>query len=208
MFTKKPKVYKEQSKDRYNKQAEKYDSGDKGKHARELYEDVLNKLDQFSFNKLLDVGCGTGNLLSLVSSKYNTEIAGVDLSQKMLEIAHNKLGDNADLREGDSENLPFDDEIFNMIICTDSFHHYPHPETVLTEIRRVLKPNGNILIADPWAATLVRLYLNISMRFNREGDVKIYSESEICKLLDNTGFKAIKWEQIIVKNAFIVTASK
>jgi ubiquinone/menaquinone biosynthesis C-methylase UbiE len=207
MLKKKSDDYKEESREKFNKQAEKFDSGSGGKHSRELYDNVLHKLDQFSFNNLLDVGCGTGKLLSLISSKYEVQLYGVDLSKNMLEIARNKLGEKADLRVGDSESLPFEDDSFEMVTCTDSFHHYPHPENVLAEVRRVLKPKGILLIADPWAPTPFRQLVNIFMHFSKGGDVKIYSESEIRELLENTCFKIIEWEQITGKNAFIVTAS-
>jgi len=207
MPKKKAQDYKEESKKKFNEQAEKFDSGYGGKHSRELYDDILKRLDQFSFNKLLDVGCGTGNLLSFISSKYDTQIAGIDLSPNMLEIARKKLGEKADLRVEDSENLPFDDSTFDIVTCTDSFHHYPHPENVLAEMRRVLKPGGTVVIADPWAPTPFRQFVNISMRFSKGGEVKLYGETEIRKLLKNAGFKAIELEQIKGKNAFIVTAS-
>ena len=207
MLKKKSNDYKKESREKFNKHAEKFDSGSGGKHSRELYVDVLQKLDQFSFNNLLDIGCGTGNLLLLLSSKYEAQLSGVDLSKNMLEIAQNKLGEKADLRVGDSENLPFDDDTFDIITCTDSFHHYPHPENVLKEVKRVLKPKGRLLIADPYAPTPFRQLANIYMHFSKSGDVKIYCEDEIRKLLENAGFKSIEWEQIAGKNAFIVTAS-
>jgi len=208
MLKKKSNDYKEESREKFNKQAAKFDSGYGGKHSRELYDNVLHKLSQFSFNNILDVGCGTGNLLSLISSKYKVQLYGIDLSPNMLEIARNKLDGNADLRVGDSENLPFENESFDIVTCTDSFHHYPHPENVLEEIKRVIKPKGRILISDPYAPTPFRQLVNIYMHFSKSGDVKIYSEAEIRKLLENIGFKSIEWKQVAGKNAFIVTASK
>lgn len=199
--------YKIESRDKFNKQASNYDTGYDGKHARGVYDNVLLKLHQFRFNKLLDVGCGTGNLLSRIRLEYDdVEIAGVDLSPDMLEIARKKLGDKVNLRVGDSEDLPFPDDNFDMIICTDSFHHYPHPDNVLNEFRRVLKPKGGLIIADPYAPRIFRQLINLYFSHSKGGDVKIYSEAEISKLLVNTGLKSIKWE-LTGKNSFIVTAS-
>lgn len=205
MLKNKADNYKEKSKKSFSQQAENYDAGHYGKHAKTLYSSVLQKLGQFSFNKLLDVGCGTGNLLSLISSRYEVQIVGIDLSQDMLNIAQDKLDENANLIIGDSENLPFNNDSFDIVTCTDSFHHYPNAENVLAEIKRVLKPGGNFIIADPWLATPLRQFANILMPFNRDGDVKIYGESEICKLLENAGFNTVKWEKID-KRAFIATA--
>jgi ubiquinone/menaquinone biosynthesis C-methylase UbiE len=124
----------------------------------------------------------------------------------MLEIARKKLGEKTDLRLGDSEYLPFDDESFDVVICTDSFHHYPHPKNALTEFRRVLHPKGRIIIADPYAPTPIRQIFNLIMPHTHEGDVKMYSEYNIRKLLENTGFNTIEWEKV-GRTAFIVTAS-
>ncbi|MCZ3365230.1 MULTISPECIES: class I SAM-dependent methyltransferase [Methanobacterium] len=205
MLKNKADNYKEKSKKSFNQQAENYDAGYYGKHANALYNTVLQKLNQFSFNKLLDVGCGTGNLLSLISSKYEVQIVGIDLSPEMLNIARNKLDETADLRLCDSESLPFNDNSFDMVICTDSFHHYPNPANVLAEVKRVLKAGGNFIITDPWLATPFRQFANIFMPFNKDGDIKIYGESEIRKLLENAGFNTIEWEQLN-KRAFIATA--
>jgi ubiquinone/menaquinone biosynthesis C-methylase UbiE len=205
MLKKDAEDYKIESREKFHKQAEKYDSGNKGKHARSLYESVINKLDELSFNNLLDVGCGTGTLLSLINTRYDAQIAGVDLTPKMLNIARIKLGDDADLKVADSEDLPFEDNKFDMVICTDSFHHYPHPENVLNEIRRVLEPDGMIIIADPYTPTPLRQMVNLYFKLSRSGDVKIYSESDIRNLLENTGFESVKYEQT-GPNAFIATA--
>jgi ubiquinone/menaquinone biosynthesis C-methylase UbiE len=205
MLKKDAEDYKIESREKFHKQAEKYDSGNNGKHARSLYESVLNKLDELSFSNLLDVGCGTGNLLKLISSKYDVKIAGVDLTPKMLNIARIKLGDKADLKVADSEELPFDDNKFDIVICTDSFHHYPHPEKVLAEIRRVLQQDGILLIADPSTPAPIRQIVNLYFKLSRSGDVRIYPESDIRKLLKEAGFVSIKYEQAGT-NAFIATA--
>ncbi len=176
-------------------------------HGKKLHDGVISKLNHISFNNLLDVGCGTGNLLSRISSKYEVKIAGVDISPDRLEIARDKLGEKADLRVGDSENLPFDDECFDVITCTDSFHHYPHPGNVLIEFKRILKPEGHIIIADLSVPQPFKQLSNLLIPFTKDGDVRIYSESEIRKLLVNTGFKGFEWEQINM-SAFIVTAFK
>jgi SAM-dependent methyltransferase len=92
-----------------------------------------------------------------------------------------------------------------MVICTDSFHHYPHPEKVLAEIKRVLQQDGMFLIADPATPAPIRQIVNIYFKLSRSGDVKIYPESDIRKLLEKTGFVSITYE-LIGTNAFIATA--
>jgi ubiquinone/menaquinone biosynthesis C-methylase UbiE len=48
----------------------------------------------------------------------------------------------------DSEHLPFADASFDVITCSNSFHHYPHQEAVVCEMRRVLRPGGRLMLID------------------------------------------------------------
>lgn len=136
---------------------------------------------------------------------YEAQIVGIDLSPDMLNVAQSKLPKNVDLRLGDSENLPFSENSFDVAICTDSFHHYPNPSTVLSEISRVLEHKGKFILADPWMPAPLRHVANVFLPFNKDGDVKIYGRPEICKLLGNSGFKAAEW-RTIGKKAFIADA--
>ena len=101
----------------------------------------------------------------------------------MLAVARSKLKEKAEFVLGDAENLPFIDESFDIVICNDSFHHYPHPQMALLQIHRVLKNKGKIIIGDCYQKALVRLIMNCFMRFSHEGDVKIYSEKEMKRMM-------------------------
>lgn len=199
--------YKEKSKSSYDKLASSYDSTYYGgKHARKLYDLVIKAMNRFEYTSVLDVGCGTGNLLSEILKRKKVGIAGIDISEKMLEIAKKRLGEETDLRNGDSEHLPWKNNSFDMVICTDSFHHYPDPKAVLNEIRRVLNTGGKVIIADPWAPTPFRQIANLILPFNKGGDVRLYSESEMKNLLEEHGFKLVCWEKIGIQ-AFVLAAT-
>lgn len=205
---KKSRDYKLESQEDYNKRASKFDSSFYGKHGQKLHLKVLKMLNNYSFQNLLDIGCGTGNLLSLIQEKYqNLQLSGIDISPNMLKIAHDKLGAKANLKVADSEDLPFEDESFDIITCVDSFHHYPHPEKVLEEIMRVLKSEGRIIIADVWAPTPLRQLGNLIIKLRKAGAVRFYSKPEISELLKSTGFKNIEWKHID-RMAFIITGTK
>jgi ubiquinone/menaquinone biosynthesis C-methylase UbiE len=190
-------VYKQKTKKYFNKiSANYYDTWD-GKYSLSMYEGVLNKIHKQPFKSILDVGCGTGAILSTVISEYkDIQACGIDLSEKMLEKAVELLGKNVKLVVGDSDSLPWDDDSFDLVICNASFHHYPEPLKVLMEMRRILKSNGRLIIADPWWSNPKRFLINIFLDspFNVGGDVRIYAEQEICKLLAECEFKLIEWE--------------
>lgn len=132
---------KENSKKTFDKQAISYDTDIVGEHARNLYAPILKKLKQEEHvGSLLDLGCGTGALLeSIFNLNITRQLSGIDLSSNMIEEAKKKIGDNAKLYLGDAENLPFEDSLFDTVICNDSFHHYPSPDKVVKEVSRVLK---------------------------------------------------------------------
>lgn len=187
---------KQKSKIAFNQQAPTYDNDIKGQHARALYPVIIGKLESIPYQTALDLGCGTGEMMKLILRQDSSKILyGLDLSEKMLEIAQEKLENRATLILGDSEQLPLSDNSFDVVYCNDSFHHYPAPEKVLSEIHRVLKPNGTFILCDCWQPAITRAIMNFYMKYGKEGDVKIYSENEIRKLLSKH-FSNVTWERI------------
>ena len=187
---------KENSKATFNQQAATYDSDIKGQHARSLYPVILKKLSEIPYHTALDLGCGTGEIMRLIlQQSKDKSLYGIDLSEKMLEIANEKLGSHVNLILGDSEQLPFSDSFFDVVYCNDSFHHYPTPDKVLSEVCRVLKPSGVFVMCDCWQPRIGRAIMNFYMKHSKEGDVKIYSENEIRKLF-SVHFSKVLWERI------------
>ena len=86
---------------------------------------VSEYLKNIDYNKLLDVGCGTGYLINLLQYKDNTLFYGLDLSEEMLKMAKSKNIRNAEFILGSADKLPFDDNSFDVVTCIQSFHHYP-----------------------------------------------------------------------------------
>lgn len=187
---------KERSKSTFNQQADTYDEDIHGQHARTLYPVLLSKLAHIPFQRALDLGCGTGEMMKmLLQSDDQRELYGIDLSEKMLSVAEGKLSGKVQLVLGDSEHLPFADNFFDVVYCNDSFHHYPAPENVIREVQRVLKPGGTFLIGDCWQPLVGRAIMNFYMRHSKEGDVKIYSKEEMVSLLSQC-FHDISWERV------------
>lgn len=186
---------KQKSKKAFNQQAVTYDQDMRGQHARSLYPILLEKISDISYHSALDLGCGTGEMIKMILEQdAQKSLTGIDLSEKMLEIAKGKLNDRAKLLLGDSEHLPFQDGTFDVVYCNDSFHHYPAPENVLAEVKRVLKTGGLFLMGDCWQPFIGRTIMNFYMKHSNEGDVKIYSEQEI-RFMFEKYFINVQWEQ-------------
>lgn len=200
--------YKELSRNAFDEQAKTYDTDKNGKHARTLYQHVISQLATIKFDNLLDVGCGTGEILNTVKKLYpNTSMYGIDISEEMLKKAKEKVLDTVTLSLGDAEHLPFENGKFDCLLCTDSFHHYPAPKRAIAEFYRVLDTNGYLILADFWKPFPIRQVMNIFIPFSNEGDVKIYSKSEIINFLEAGGFQDIQY-RYINKSGYLVIAKK
>ena len=147
-----------------------HDTARFGSHARGLYPVLLEQLVQIPHGSVLDVGCGTGELLREVGLRFpETARTGLDLSANMLAVAREKLGGAVELVQGDAERLPFADGRFEVLLCNDSFHHYPNPGAAAAEFARVLQPGGVLLLGDCTAPAGLRGVANLFLPPNRRG---------------------------------------
>ncbi len=115
-----------------------------------LYKEIASRNSITTSYKILDVGCGTGELAHSLAEDFKAaKVHGIDLSETMIEKARAKeFKENIDFRVGDVEQLPYEDNTFDVITCSHSFHHYPNKEKAMAEMYRVLKPNGRLMIID------------------------------------------------------------
>lgn len=200
--------YKNLSKSAFNVQANTYDVDKTGKHARGQYKYVLNELQQLDFQKILDVGCGTGEILKSITERYSfAQLYGLDISEEMLKQANDKLKGTATLILGDAENITLETNSYDLLLCTDSFHHYPNPQQAISEFYRVLKHGKFLLIADYWKPFPIRQIMNLFISYSNEGDVKIYSKKEIIEFLKQGGFQEIIYKKI-QNSGYLVIAKK
>ncbi len=95
---------------------------------------------------IADLGCGTGELLGILDGKAGTLI-GVDQSRNVLQRARESCP-RADLRVGTLEHLPLANQEADIVIASMVLHHLPDPKIALDEMRRVLKKNGILIIAE------------------------------------------------------------
>jgi len=96
----------------------------------------------------LDVGCGTGDLVEQISKNECFEkIVGIDISPSMIKLCKNKVNKkNVEFQIANIEDLKFSDNLFDIITCIHVMHHVQNIRKALSELSRVLKPNGVIII--------------------------------------------------------------
>jgi len=102
---------------------------------------------------ILDVACGTGDL-AIEASKLDPEkITGIDISEKMLETGRKKINSKGlshkiELLRGDSENLPFGDNQFDLVMCAFGVRNFSDRMKSLKEMSRVLRNDGVVMILE------------------------------------------------------------
>jgi len=110
---------------------------------------------------LLDIGCGTGTFdAMLAGSPLPARVVGLDYAESMSRVASEKarqagVDGCVQYVTGDSEHLPFADHAFDAITCSNSFHHYPHQQAVVREMRRILRPGGRLLLIDGFRDNII-----------------------------------------------------
>ena len=143
--------YKNANEYKWDKRSLTYDSK-RFDYFRYMQKKAIAQLDIKKDSNFLDLGCGTGWAVCYVANQlnYSGQFAGIDISGGMIDKATVKAKgyNNISFIKASTENLPFDNDYFDNIICTNSFHHYLNPDKVITEIFRVLKANGKICILD------------------------------------------------------------
>jgi len=97
--------------------------------------------------RALDAGCGTGALAYALAPRVG-EVIGVDPSPAFVEAARQGAPPNCTFLEGDATAVPFPYGAFDLSGCLRVLHHVRRPELVVSELARVTRPGGRILIAD------------------------------------------------------------
>ena len=185
----------------FDERAPGYEQGSRGR----LHHDIADRAAELALSvhaaprRVLDVGCGTGYLLRLLTVRcpHATELAGIDPAPSMIEAAE-QAADDRRLRftVGAAERLPYPDGVFDLVASTTSFDHWADQRAGLGECARVLVPGGHLLLADLFSPWLVPTLLG-----RRRG--KARTRQRASRLLSAAGFKDLAWHDLY---AFILKA--
>ena len=193
----------------------------------ELYENlavIVKKNIPRSVKKpyIVDLGCGPG-LLSLEISKKipKARIIGVDPSVKMLETANKNIKqDNFQTRIGKSDKLPIENNSVDIVVSRFSLTYWDKPKDSFTEINRVLKPGGRVVLEalnkdfSKWRLFLIKIHMFFKgaggdvVRYHIDAYKTAYSVDSVKKLLTSSGFKITYTEGVKEDWKFIFTAKK
>ncbi len=162
---------------------------------------------------MLDVGCGTGSLLSIMAADPLAErLVGLDYAHEMIKRAAEKFADSeyADRLfavRADSERLPFAPGSFDVVTCCNSFHHYPHQAEAIRGFLRVLRPGGLLVLIDGFRDNVIGwVVFDVAVALV-EKHVHHASWTEIKSMIEQAGFAELHQRKLNVLAPLLVNAA-
>jgi len=154
-------------------------------------EGLLNDKRPF---RILDIGCGTGEFaLKLKEQRQDIRFAGVDISTEMINVAKKKFqsDNNVEFHVSDAEHMPYENNTFDYITCSHSFHHYPNKRKAIREMFRVLKNDGKVMIIDGYKDTPRGVFIFDFIVRRHEVNVHHLHSKQFRRIMNRTGFRNI-----------------
>jgi SAM-dependent methyltransferase len=103
---------------------------------------ALDAVAEVAPRRVLEVGCGWGAFAAAVNARTGAEVVAIDISPRMVELARSR---GVDAREGTVEDLPFADEVFDVVVANWMLFHVPDLDRGVSELARVVRRGGRLV---------------------------------------------------------------
>lgn len=184
--------FNQKSKAAYNQKAERFNDTLEGKITRRFHAFMLTGMMLRDGDIVLDIACGTGTLLSSLNQVKAIKGCGIDISDQMIRVAA-KNNPAMEFHVTDCEHIPFADSTFDLITVCTGYHHFPDVTAFSKAAYRVLKGGGSIFyIVEIRLPPIVRQISNLFVPLSKSGDIKMYSQKEIVRVLETAKFHHVK----------------
>lgn len=167
---------------------------------------ILNMIKLNKNRVLLDLGTGSGYLaFALAKENPNDEVIGIDIVKQTLKNNSKKAKmqgiRNLQFINYDGISFPFEDESIDVIYIRYALHHFPDIQSTFSEMKRVLKPQGKIVLSDPTPNENDKhRFVDMFMKKKVDGHVKLYTKRELEYLAERYGLRIIS--NVITKISF------
>ena len=175
-----------------------------GPTRREVKKIILPLLEQNKDIKILDVGCGTGQLIGEISACYNeVDYLGIDVTKNMIEIAtKNNRGDRIKFLNVSVDDFDSDDK-FDVIICTHAFPYFPNKGEAMVKMASLCNKGGKVIIVSSSTNNLKDWFINLLVK-TRTSRARYLSIKQMKKLFSSAGLE-VKKVQVIRERAYMPT---
>ena len=156
---------------------------------------------------MLDLACGPGILLAGLASTMKLNV-GLDLTPKMIQMARAKCLSanltNTRFLESLAENLPFASHLFDCVVTRLTIHHFLDPLSVLRDVKRIVKPDGLLVIADLISSEdRAETQLHNALEQLRDpSHIRMLPESELLKVVTDAGFRVTSTDHWLQQRQF------
>lgn len=143
--------------------------------------------------RVVEIGCGSGYGSKLIDHYFHPrEIYGIDIDEKMIEIAKKNQSSHITFAVGDVTSLPFEDGSIDGVFDFAILHHVPNWQKAINEIYRILKKRGQIFIEDASLETFSTPLGKLMKIFTDHPYESMYQLDELFSYFEKIGFQIIK----------------
>ncbi|TRM12181.1 class I SAM-dependent methyltransferase [Lentibacillus cibarius] len=190
----------------FKKQAQDFSNKNLSLSNEQYIQWMLSSIPLDKRHSVLDVAAGTG-IISRAMAPFVSQVTSLDLSPDMIRQGNRENEQqqifNIQFVQGSAENLPFEDDSFDIVICRLAFHHFTDPYKIFSEMVRCGKRDSTIAVIDmisPREARLNQSY-NYYETLRDPSHVKALTREELIKMYESFGIKVFACEGLQVEKS-------
>lgn len=163
-------------------------------------QNIFDLTKDLKFDKIIDIGAGDGNVLSILSEKkFCADLTAVEISDSAIEqMKKKKIGGLSEIKQFDGYEIPYGENQFDLAICSHVIEHVEHPRKLLSEIKRISKKQVFEIPID-FSFQIDKKFKH----FNSYGHINIYTPALFNFLLYSVGFDVLERKHALYRKEVV-----